>query len=133
MQAEPIPPTLPTIQRTAHMRTARVHRSDGGRCSGCALIARRVKSKSAAEGANRAVASLWRGEARRIASVLEQAWDGEWYRCGYYDSGTPLCSAQVEEKVGHVARDRERQRMSFAINTCPLAECDLADHQGVHM
>ena len=28
---------------------------------------------------------------------LEQAWDGEWYRRGYYDDGTPLGSAQNDE------------------------------------
>ena len=29
--------------------------------------------------------------------MLEQAWDGEWYRRGYYDDGTPLGSAQNDE------------------------------------
>jgi cyclic beta-1,2-glucan synthetase len=29
--------------------------------------------------------------------MLEQTWDGEWYRRGYYDDGTPLGSAQNEE------------------------------------
>ena len=28
---------------------------------------------------------------------LEQSWDGEWYRRGYYDDGTPLGSAQNDE------------------------------------
>jgi cyclic beta-1,2-glucan synthetase len=36
-------------------------------------------------------------EARRLAGALEQAWDGEWYRRGYYDDGTPLGSAQNDE------------------------------------
>ena len=31
------------------------------------------------------------------ATMLEQAWDGEWYRRGYYDDGTPLGSAQNDE------------------------------------
>ena len=39
----------------------------------------------------------YRDEARRLASQLEQAWDGEWYRRGYYDDGTPLGSAQNDE------------------------------------
>ena len=30
-------------------------------------------------------------------SKLEEAWDGEWYRRGYYDDGTPLGSAQNDE------------------------------------
>jgi cyclic beta-1,2-glucan synthetase len=36
-------------------------------------------------------------EARRLASMLERSWDGEWYRRGYYDDGTPLGSAQNDE------------------------------------
>ena len=36
-------------------------------------------------------------DARRLASRLERSWDGEWYRRGYYDDGTPLGSAQNDE------------------------------------
>ncbi len=36
-------------------------------------------------------------EARRLADRLERSWDGEWYRRGYYDDGTPLGSAQNDE------------------------------------
>jgi cyclic beta-1,2-glucan synthetase len=39
----------------------------------------------------------YRREAARLTSALEQAWDGEWYRRGYYDDGTPLGSAQSDE------------------------------------
>jgi cyclic beta-1,2-glucan synthetase len=39
----------------------------------------------------------YRSEARRLAGMLEQTWDGEWYRRGYYDDGTPLGSAQNDE------------------------------------
>jgi cyclic beta-1,2-glucan synthetase len=46
---------------------------------------------------DRSRAERYRGEARRLAGVLEQAWDGEWYRRGYYDDGTPLGSAQNDE------------------------------------
>ncbi|HEY6572557.1 MAG TPA: carbohydrate-binding protein, partial [Candidatus Eisenbacteria bacterium] len=42
-------------------------------------------------------ASRYRNEAGRLANVIEQAWDGEWYRRGYFDDGTPLGSAQNEE------------------------------------
>jgi len=38
-----------------------------------------------------------RAEAARLASALEQAWDGEWYRRGYYDDGSPLGSGQNDE------------------------------------
>ncbi|HVD93074.1 MAG TPA: glucoamylase family protein [Vicinamibacterales bacterium] len=36
-------------------------------------------------------------EARRMAAQLELSWDGEWYRRGYYDDGTPLGSSQNDE------------------------------------
>jgi cyclic beta-1,2-glucan synthetase len=39
----------------------------------------------------------YRFEARRLAAKLELSWDGEWYRRGYYDDGTPLGSAQNDE------------------------------------
>jgi cyclic beta-1,2-glucan synthetase len=42
-------------------------------------------------------AERYRGEASRLARMLEQAWDGEWYRHGYYDDGSPLGSAQNDE------------------------------------
>ncbi|HET8539049.1 MAG TPA: glucoamylase family protein, partial [Anaeromyxobacter sp.] len=38
-----------------------------------------------------------RAEAKRLEPALEQAWDGEWYRRGYYDDGAPLGSAQNDE------------------------------------
>src|SRR5204863_4351335 len=42
-------------------------------------------------------AERYRGQARRLAAALELSWDGEWYRRGYYDDGTPLGSAENEE------------------------------------
>lgn len=36
-------------------------------------------------------------EARRLQGVLDLAWDGNWYRRGYYDDGTPLGSADSDE------------------------------------
>ncbi|HYM82096.1 MAG TPA: glucoamylase family protein [Candidatus Limnocylindria bacterium] len=39
----------------------------------------------------------YRNELGRLATVLEQAWDGNWYRRAYFDDGTPLGSAQNEE------------------------------------
>jgi cyclic beta-1,2-glucan synthetase len=42
-------------------------------------------------------AARYRDEARRLANSLELAWDGEWYRRGYYDDGTPLGSAHNDE------------------------------------
>jgi cyclic beta-1,2-glucan synthetase len=44
-------------------------------------------------------------EASRLAGMLEQSWDGEWYRRGYYDDGTPLGSAQNDEcKIDSIAQ-----------------------------
>jgi cyclic beta-1,2-glucan synthetase len=44
-------------------------------------------------------------EAGRLAGMLEQSWDGEWYRRGYYDDGTPLGSAQNDEcKIDSIAQ-----------------------------
>jgi cyclic beta-1,2-glucan synthetase len=42
-------------------------------------------------------AERYRREAVRLGGVLERTWDGEWYRRGYYDDGSPLGSAQSEE------------------------------------
>jgi len=42
-------------------------------------------------------AARWRSERERIAAMLEQAWDGDWYRRAYFDDGTPLGSAQAQE------------------------------------
>jgi cellobiose phosphorylase len=42
-------------------------------------------------------ADRYLNEARRLAAKLQQAWDGEWYRRGYYDDGSPLGSAQNDE------------------------------------
>jgi cyclic beta-1,2-glucan synthetase len=46
---------------------------------------------------DQARAERYRSEARRLGSMLEQTWDGEWYRRGYYDDGKPLGSAQNDE------------------------------------
>ncbi len=42
-------------------------------------------------------ARRYRHEAARLAGVLERTWDGEWYRRGYYDDGSPLGSSQNDE------------------------------------
>ena len=37
--------------------------------------------------------------------MLELAWDGDWYRRGYYDDGSPLGSAQNDEcKIDSIAQ-----------------------------
>jgi cyclic beta-1,2-glucan synthetase len=42
-------------------------------------------------------ATRYRDIAWQLSSRLEQAWDGEWFRRGYYDDGRPLGSAQNDE------------------------------------
>ena len=50
-------------------------------------------------------AARYASEASRLAGMLERAWDGEWYRRGYYDDGTPLGSAQNDEgKIDSIAQ-----------------------------
>jgi len=46
---------------------------------------------------DRARAARYRDAASRLASALAGAWDGEWYRRGYYDDGSPLGSAENDE------------------------------------
>jgi cyclic beta-1,2-glucan synthetase len=42
--------------------------------------------------------SAWIEAAERLRSSLEQeAWDGDWYRRGYFDDGTPLGSSASDE------------------------------------
>ncbi|MFA6957176.1 MAG: glucoamylase family protein [Thermoanaerobaculia bacterium] len=42
-------------------------------------------------------AARYQAERQRLGTILEQSWDGEWYRRGYYDDGTPLGSSQNDE------------------------------------
>ncbi len=43
-------------------------------------------------------AARWREHAAALRKTVEAAgWDGQWYRRGYYDDGTPLGSAQSQE------------------------------------
>ena len=46
-----------------------------------------------------ALAARYREHARHLSTRLEEAWDGDWYRRGYYDDGRPLGSAQNDECV----------------------------------
>ena len=43
-------------------------------------------------------ADAWRAHCVALSGALDrEGWDGEWYRRGYYDDGTPLGSASSEE------------------------------------
>ncbi len=50
-------------------------------------------------------AARYRAERERLGRMLEQSWDGEWYRRAYFDDGTPLGSSQNDEgKIDSVAQ-----------------------------
>src|SRR5262249_14208503 len=54
---------------------------------------------------DRVRADRYRNELGRLCSMLEQSWDGEWFRRGYYDDGTPLGSMHSSEgKVDSIAQ-----------------------------
>jgi cyclic beta-1,2-glucan synthetase len=66
----------------------------------------------------------YRKEAERLAEAVEkEAWDGDWYRRGYFDDGTPLGSLKNREAwidslpqswaVLSGAADRERARQAL--------------------
>jgi cyclic beta-1,2-glucan synthetase len=42
-------------------------------------------------------ATTWLAHAAALQHALEQAWDGDWYRRGYFDDGTPLGSTSSAE------------------------------------
>jgi len=51
-------------------------------------------------------AALWRKHAFALQQAIErEAWDGDWYRRGYFDDGTPLGSVSSEEcRIDSVAQ-----------------------------
>ena len=50
-------------------------------------------------------AERYRAHQARLADALELTWDGDWYRRGYYDDGTPLGSAHRDEcKIDSLAQ-----------------------------
>lgn len=54
---------------------------------------------------DKARAERYRQEATRLATALQLSWDGEWYRRGYYDDGSPLGSALNDEcKIDSIAQ-----------------------------
>jgi cyclic beta-1,2-glucan synthetase len=59
----------------------------------------------AAARGEKARADKWLAHAAALLKALEQAWDGEWYRRGYFDDGTPLGSASSPEcKIDSIAQ-----------------------------
>ncbi|HEP0605435.1 TPA: GH36-type glycosyl hydrolase domain-containing protein [Raoultella ornithinolytica] len=70
-----------------------------------------------------AVASLCRREALRLQNSLDaSAWDGEWYRRGYFDDGTPLGSKAAQDcRIDAIA-----QSWSVLSGAVSRAHSDLA-------
>ncbi len=67
-------------------------------------------------------AERYRNEIVRLASTLEQTWDGEWYRRGYYDDGTPLGAGQNDEcKIDSIS-----QSWAVLSSAVPLRFADRA-------
>lgn len=69
-------------------------------------------------------ATTWVAHAAALQNALEQAWDGSWYRRGYFDDGTPLGSASSAEcRIDSIAQswsvisgaaDRDRAALAMA-------------------
>jgi cyclic beta-1,2-glucan synthetase len=88
-----------------------------------------------ARGANEAAAA-WRKHAYAVQQAIErEAWDGDWYRRGYYDDGTVLGSVTSDEcRIDSVAQSwavisgaapRERAlRAMSAVNTQLVSRSD---------
>ena len=67
-------------------------------------------------------AARYHNEAGRLAAMLEQAWDGDWYRRAYFDDGTPIGSAQSEEcRIDSIA-----QSWAVLSGTAPPARAERA-------
>ncbi|HEX5632435.1 MAG TPA: glucoamylase family protein [Gemmatimonadales bacterium] len=62
------------------------------------------------------------GEGDRLRIMLEQAWDGDWYRRAYYDDGTPIGSSQNEEcRIDSIA-----QSWAVLSGAAPLGRAERA-------
>lgn len=57
------------------------------------------------ERGERSRTARYRAKRERLGTMLEQSWDGEWYRRAYFDDGTPLGSSQNDEcRIDSVAQ-----------------------------
>ncbi len=83
-----------------------------------------------------AAAAVWRKHAFALQQAIErEAWDGDWYRRGYFDDGTPLGSVASDEcRIDSIAQswavisggaERERAvRAMSAVNTQLVSRSD---------
>jgi cyclic beta-1,2-glucan synthetase len=64
----------------------------------------------------------WRNERERLAQMLEQAWDGEWYCRAYFDDGQPLgTSHNAECRIDSIS-----QSWAVLSGTAPRAHAEQA-------
>jgi cyclic beta-1,2-glucan synthetase len=78
-------------------------------------------------------AKAWQAHAEALARALDRdGWDGDWYRRGYYDDGTPLGSAESQEcRIDSIAQSWAA--MSGAGNPARAAQAMAAlDRDLVH-
>ena len=86
--------------RRARRAAARASSSAGSSAPSSAPSRRSARSAATAR-ARRATAP----SASASATMLEQSWDGDWYRRAYFDDGTPLGSSQNDEgRIDSVAQ-----------------------------
>jgi cyclic beta-1,2-glucan synthetase len=74
----------------------------------------------------------WRAYADDLRAALERAWDGAWYRRGYYDDGMPLGSREDDEcRIDSIAQswsviagaaDRDHARTAMLSNESLLVD-----------
>ncbi|MDP3897005.1 MAG: glucoamylase family protein, partial [Mesorhizobium sp.] len=90
----------------------------------------------AAERGDAARTARWLAHAERLKGALESTgWDGDWYRRGSFDDGTPLGSASVDEcRIDSIAQswsvlsgqgDKEKSRQAMASADAMLVDADL--------
>ncbi|MEO6798885.1 MAG: glycosyl transferase family 36 [Rhodanobacter sp.] len=79
-------------------------------------------------------AAKWRDYAAASRESLERAWDGEWYRRGYYDDGAPLGSKDSEQcRIDTIAQSWSviggRDNHAHAAQAMESVDRLLVDHQ----
>jgi cyclic beta-1,2-glucan synthetase len=78
-------------------------------------------------------AASWKAQAEALRTALErEGWDGNWYRRGFYDDGTPLGSAASEEcRIDSIAQSWATLSGAAAPARAPAAKAAL-DRNHIH-
>ncbi|MEO6925717.1 MAG: glycosyl transferase family 36 [Rhodanobacter sp.] len=76
----------------------------------------------------------WRDYAKALRAALEKAWDGDWYRRGYYDDGVALGSKQSDQcKIDTIAQSWSviagRDNLEHATQAMGSVDRLLVDHE----